>query len=242
MSKKYKNTKHKNPFREDRPRKPFPWLTFTFIVLFVTAAVLCSVLVYNTFGSGVRKFTTDAPGSTAYDKRSGVTYYYQATSPYYAAGDLEEYAICGDYTFYKIKGIDPKIMLHSTIKDGDDQLEYGLYCIDGYEFPDPQELVISAGRILQTDLETIPLASLDKESSVEIMTAFLNGEKSEYPIDIDVDSIYDVYLYSDNYTYLRYTMRYFKTKSGERYLSSRESGIYIKLAADELKDIFPEEE
>ncbi len=242
MSKKYKNTKHKNPFREDRQKKPFPWLNVIFSLLFVTAAVLISVLVYKNFGSGVRTFTTDAPGSTAYDKRSGITYYYEAMTPY-QAGKLKEapYATCGDYTFYEIEGIDPKIMLHSVINSGEeDEIDYGLYC-SGYEFPEPADLTVSAGGIFQTDLETIKIASLEKADAVEIMRVFLNGERVEYPSDIDGESILDIYIFSENYPHLTYTLRYFTTETGERYLSCREDGAYIKLSSDELTKYFPEE-
>ncbi len=241
MSKKYKNTQHKNPFREDRPKRPFPWLTMLFSVLFVTAGVLISLLVYNNFGSGIRKFTTDAPGIKAYDPKNGVTYYYDAMTSYQAAKLKEPYAACGVYTFYEIEGVDPEIMLHVTMKDGEDEILYGLYCVAGYKFPEPSELVISSGSVLQTDLEAVLLSRIERDDASQIMSIFLEREDSKRPTDIDGDSILDICLFSENYPYLSYMLIFLETESGDRYISCRETGRYIKLETGELDSIFPEE-
>ncbi len=241
MSKKYKNTKHKNPFREDRPKRPFPWLTLSFSVLCVTVVVLLSVLAYNTFGSGVRKFTTDAPGSTVYDRRSGITYHYDAMSGYQAATLEGVFATCGDYTFYEIDGIEPEKMLFASLKDGSKEIPYGIFCIEDYAFPKLEELTISAATLLKTEINTVPISNVPKESAAEAMNIFLTRESSEYPSDIVSDTVLDLYFFSENYSYLCYTMKFFVTETGDRYLSDLITGRHVKLESDELLEYFPTE-
>ena len=71
MAKKYKNTVHKNPFREDRVQKPFPWMPVTIVLLSITVVVLLSVCLARFFSP---MLVSEMGGSRITDKRNDVTY------------------------------------------------------------------------------------------------------------------------------------------------------------------------
>ncbi len=241
MATKYKNTKHKNPFREDRPKKPFPWVAFTLGVLLTAAVILGSVLLYNRYGSGVRNFTTNAPGDSVYDPRSRITYHYSAMTAYQPTKIGDIYGKEGEYTFYTVNGIDPKELLFATFSDGEDEYPYGLYCVDGYEYPDVEEFTVTAATLHETAITSIPVSNLSKEAAVSAMEIMLKAESVEYPSNVDSDSIMELYFYSESYPSLSYVVKFFRAMSGERYLSDATTGRNVIISEGVLTDYFPED-
>ncbi len=240
MARKFKNTKHKNPFREDRPKPPFPWMAVTIGVLLTAAVILGSVLLYNRYGSEVRNFTSDTPSDNVYDTRSGITYEYSDLNSYQPAKLGALYGKCGEYKFYAVSEADPRELLFATFIDGEDEYPYGLFCIDGYEFPKPEDFEVSAASIHETEINTVPVSNLTPEAAKSAMEILLKAEAVPYPSGIDSESVMEVYFYSDKYPHLSYVIKFFLTMSGERYLSDSGTGRHVILTEGVLTDYFPE--
>ncbi len=240
MAKKFKNTLHRNPFREDREKPPFPWMAVIIGVLIIAVVILASVYIYQRFGSEVRTFSSDAPGATAYDPRSRITYEYSALNGYQASGLGDVYGKCGDYTFYKINGADPEEILFASILIAGDELPYGIFCVSGYVFPEVEKFTVSSGSVHETEYDSIPVAYMDADAAGGIMKILLEREGVSYPSGIDADSVMDVYFYSKEYSHLCYTVKYFRTKSGDRYLSDSNLNKHVKLMDGEFTDYLPE--
>ncbi len=235
---KYKNTKHKNPFREDRPKPPFPWITVILAVLIIAAIVLGSVLIYNRYGTKVRNFTTDAPGVNVYDPRSGISYEYSVLNSYQAAKLGELYGKCGEFSFYRIDGINPETMIFASMGEGDDEIPYGIFCSSDYVFPDPRDFEVNIATIHQTEIHTVALGTIEEADAKLAMSIILNNESSDRPSGIIYDDIYEIYFYSEKYDYLCYVIKFMATESGDRYLCDEAMGRYVKLTDDQLAKYF----
>ncbi len=241
MSKKYKNTKHKNPFREDRPKPPFPWAAVTIGALLIAAVILGSVLLYNRYGSAVRTFTTDAPGDSIYDPRSKITYRYTEHSCYQPTRIGNVYGKNGEYSFYSVDGVDPKELLFATFTDGEEEYPYGLFCIDGYMFPTAEEFEVESATLHETQINSVPVANLPKDAAKTAMEILTKAESVTYPANIDSESVMELYFYSKKYPHLSYVVKFFRTMSGERYLSDSETGRNVIIAEGVLTEYLPEE-
>ncbi len=219
MAKKYKNTVHKNPFREDRPKKNVPWKLIA-VIAAVLALILILTLVIDAI-FGVRKFKL-VSGGGFYDNRSGITYHlaplcYQPVTIVKRENNPNKdvYAKYKDTKFYKVKDVSADKMI-TTAYDGLYEIYYNK------EHPLPSLFQMNANSAIVCDVGTlvVPVGMIDNEA----VSGLLNLLKDEtlycdYPIDsVDVNSIKYIYFTSPDYPHLYYYVHYVKTTDGTRYL------------------------
>ncbi len=234
MAKKYKNTVHKNPFREDRPQKPFPWKAFTVVALFIVIAILVSVLVFEMFFGPIKLKNTS--GTNVYDGRNKIVYAY-APFCYQPVTILksEVYAKYNDGTvtrnLYKIKNVDPTVMI-TTAEDG----LYDIYYNSANPLPTLKEFEVVGAEICEVELLAGSIGWLQKEDAERAVQLVCDGESGEYPSNVDSESVRYLYFRSQKYEYMYYYITYLETKDGERYLVDRSFGRYVNIG-DELSDV-----
>ena len=234
MAKKYKNTVHKNPFREDRPSKPFPWRAFTVVGLFVLVAVLASILIFELFIGPIK--LKPHSGADVYDGRNGIVY---AAAPFcYQPVTILKKEVYAKYsdgkterTLYKIKNVDPSVMI-TTAEDG----LYDIYYNTAIPLPTLKELEVSSALICEVELLAGATGLLEKADAEKAVSLICDGESGEYPSNVESDSIRYLYFRSEKYEYLYYYVTYLETKDGERYLVDRSFGRYVNIG-DELADV-----
>ncbi len=233
--KRYKNTVHKNPFREDRPKKPFPWRTLTVIGLFIAVVILASVLIFEMFFAPIKLKSSD---KFVLDNRNGVVY---TVAPYcyqpaMVAKSKGVYAKYDDGTglkdLYEIVGVDPSVMI-TTAEDG----LYDVYYNVENELPTLSELDVVGAYICEVELRAGAVGSLKEDDAKRAARLMCENEKVDYPAGkVNTESISYIYFASENYSYLYYYIIYFETTDGERYLGDRSLSEYVKIG-DELSDV-----
>lgn len=233
MAKKYKNTVHKNPFREDRPKKPFPWKALTVVGLFVLAIVLVSILIFETFFAPIKMRSS---GADIRDPKSGIVY---AVAPFcyqpvtILKGDV--YAKYSDgkteRNLYKIKNVDPSVMI-TTAEDG----LYDIYYNTENSLPTLKEFEVSGALICKVEILAGAMGKLEQADAEKAVQLVCDGESGDYPSNVNTDSIQYLYFKSQKYEYMYYYVTYFETKDGERYLADRSFGRYVNIG-DELSDV-----
>lgn len=234
MAKKYKNTVHKNPFREDRPAKPFPWRALTVIGLFVLIVILSSILIFDLFIGPIKM--KPHSGAEVYDGRNKIVY---APAPfcYQPVTILKKdvYAKYSDGTvtrnLYKIKNVDPSVMI-TTAEDG----LYDVYYNTAIPLPTLGEFEVSSALICEVELLAGATGMLEKSDAEKAAALVFGGQSGEYPSNVESDSIRYLYFRSQKYEYLYYYVTYLETKDGERYLVDRSFGRYVNIG-DELSDV-----
>ncbi len=219
MAKKYKNTVHKNPFREDRPKKNVPWRLIGIIAAALALILILTLVMDAIFG--VRKLKL-VSGGAFYDKRSGITYHlaplcYQPVTiiKWENNPDKDVYAVYNDTNFYKIKDVSSKKMI-TTAYDG----IYEIYYNKEHPLPSLFEMNANLAIICEVEMLVDPVGIVYNEGT----TALLNLLKNEalycdYPFEtVDVSSIKYIYFTGADYPHLYYYVHYFKTSDGTRYL------------------------
>lgn len=233
MAKKYKNTVHKNPFREDRPKKPFPWRALTVIGLFILVVILSSILIFDLFIGPIK---LKVSGSEVYDGRNKIVY---APAPFcYQPVTILKKDVYAKYSdgkvernLYKIKNVDPSVMI-TTAEDG----LYDVYYNVAIPLPTLGELEVSSALICEVELLAGATGMLEKADAEKAVSLVCNGESGEYPSNVESGSVKYLYFKSEKYEYIYYYVTYLETKDGERYLVDRSFGRYVNIG-DELSDV-----
>ena len=238
MAPKFKNTVHKNPFREDRPKKKFPFIPVITVILLITALILLTVFLTNFFG--VIHLTSDNGGGYLYDKKNDITY---ELAPMCYSADLDKsdvYAEYGDTKYYRLyykSESGEKLYLDPKKAIGKED-EYGtvdIYAASGFSLPSLEEFKASKALICAVELIEYAVGALNKEDTELAVKMLLENEQLEYPGGVVNDSVLVIYLGSDEFPYLQYSIRYFKTSDGTRYLYDRVTGRCVNIG-EELKE------
>lgn len=238
MAKKYKNTVHKNPFREDRPKKSVPWKLIA-VIAAVLALILILTLVIDAL-VGVRKLSL-VSGGGFYDKRSGITYHlaplcYQPVTIVKRENnpDKDVYAQYKDTKFYKVKDVSVEKMI-TTAYDGIYEIYYNK------EYPLPSLFQMNANSAIVCDVGTlvVPVGMIDNEGASGLLNLLKNESLyCDYPIDtVDASSTKYIYFTSPDYPQLYYYVHYVKTTDGTRYLYDSAYEICVPMG-DLLIDSF----
>ena len=217
MAKKYKNTVHKNPFREDRPKKNVPWKLIG-VIAACLALILTVTLIVDAV-IGVRKLKLVSGG--LYDKRSGITYQmaplcYQpvtiAKREYNS--DKDVYATFNDTRFYKLTDVDPEKMI-TTAYDG----FYEIYYNKEHPLPTLFEMNINSAIVCDVGTAVIPVGMVDNTATQIVELLSNESLYCDYPIDtVNTESIKYIYFTTPDYPHLYYYVHYFKTTDGTRYV------------------------
>ena len=216
MAKKYKNTVHKNPFREDRPKKSVPWKLIG-VISAILALILVLYFVVDAI-TGVRKLKLVSGG--LYDKRSGITYQmaplcYQPVKVVKREynSDKDVYATFNGTKLYKVTDVDAKKMI-TTAYDG----FYEIYYNKEFPLPTLFEMNVNSAIVCDVGTVVIPVGMVGEEAK-EIVELLKNESLyCDYPIDtVNTDSIKYIYFTSPDHPHLYYYVHYFKTLDGTRY-------------------------
>lgn len=235
---KYKNTVHKNPFREDRPKKPIPWMAIAIALLSVVVAILLIVFLTSYFG--VVHLTTETAGEL-HDSKNNITYRL-ADMNYSADLYMEEpYAECGDTKYYKLyyKDKNGKEAFCDPLKMIGTKDEFGiieLYCAEGFELPSLFDMGVTKALVSAYEMIDYAIDVMDGVETELAVRMLRDNEKLPYPTDVNGDTVLAVYFGgSEAYPYLQYVIRFFETESGGRYLYDRVTGACVSIG-EELKD------
>lgn len=212
MAKKYKNTVHKNPFREDRPKKNIPWKLIGIIAAFLALVLIVTLVIDAVFGVRKLKMVT---GGGLYDKRSGVTYKmaplcYQPVTLY----KKDVYARFNKTNLYKIQNVSADKMI-STSEDG----FYEIYYNKEYPLPSLFEMNVNAAIVCDVGTLVVPVGPID-EAGAKALVELLKNESlyCDYPENTSPDSTKYIYFTSPDYPHLYYYVHYFKGTDGARYV------------------------
>lgn len=219
MAKKYKNTVHKNPFREDRPKTNIPWR----LIGIICALLALILILWATLDAifGVRKLKLAKDGGF-YDKRSGITYHmaplcYQPVKVVKREynPDKDVYAKYRDTKLYKVTDVGPEKML-TTAYDG----FYEIYYNKEYPLPSLFEMNVNSAIVCDVGETVIPVGMLDNEGAGGLV-ALLKNESlyCDYPFEsVSKDSKKYIYFTSPDHPHIYYYVHYFKTTDGTRYV------------------------
>lgn len=230
MAKKYKNTVHKNPFREDRPKKNIPWRLICVLSGFL-ALILITTLVLNSL-LGTRKLKL-VSGGGFYDKRDNITYH-MAPLCYQPVTIIKKdvFAKYNDTSFYAIEGVSTDKMI-TTAEDG----FYEIYYNKAYPLPSLFEMNVSGAIICDVGTAVIPVGMTEPESAKTLVDMLKNESLyCDYPTDAKFETENYLYFTSTDHPHMYYYVHYIKTTDGARYIydSAYERCVPI---GDLLKDV-----
>ncbi len=230
MAKKYKNTVHKNPFREDRPKKKIPWMIIG-IICGILALILIMTLIINAL-LGVRKLSLTENGGF-YDRRSGITYF-MAPFCYQPVTIIKKdvFATYNDTKFYEIQDISTEKMITTA-----EEKIYEIYYNKDYPLPTLSEMKVNSAIICDVEIAVYPVGFIDSED-VNILLELLSDKSiyCDYPQDTNDSNVKYIYFTSPDYPYLYYYIHFIKTSDGTRYIYDSSNRICVPIG-DALKDI-----
>lgn len=203
-------------------------IAVAFALLF---AVIIAFAVFMTRYFGVVHLTTSMEGTNVIDKRRDITY---ELAPMSFAVDIDKsevYAEFKDTKFYRVLGIDPKIMIATEYEGFID-----IYCSTEYELPSFKDYNASMALICSVEKISYAVGALSPEDARTAASLILEGQRVDYPDLVDNDSVLHVYFGSDDYKYLYYVVRYMEDSKGNRYLYDKENSVCVNIG-DELKDV-----
>ncbi len=209
-------------------------------LLIIVAVVLATVFCVNYFG---REHLTEVGAGRYENQRLGVSYTLLMPCPYWVNLDITEvYAECGDTEFYKVvytdeNGRDAHVDPLTMIATADEYKNVEIYVAEGVTLPTMEEIEADAAFVYFVQVEEYQAGVLNKEQAQAVIDALKNGESVAYPSDVDANTRLNIYLSGKKYRYLRYTIEYFETDSGDKYLRDRSIGKCVK-ATEELDKIF----
>ncbi len=208
-------------------------LLFAITVLIVAVAICLSVFIKNY--AGIVHLSTTMEGSNVVDRRKDITYELAPMCYIVDMDKKEVYAKYKDVKFYKVLGIDPKVMIATETEGVID-----IYCSTEYELPSFEEFKADKALICAVEKISYAVGALTVEQAKTAADLLLNGEKCEYPGRIDNDSVLHIYFGSDEHKNIYYSVRYFEDSNGNRYLYDRERSVCVKMG-DTLKDVLSKE-
>lgn len=231
MAQKYKNKGYKNSFENVEPKKQSPWMAITLCALLLVAIILGIVFAKSYFG--VMHFTSNAPGETVYNPRTGVTYMlapmcYQPVTLITKA----PYGVYDGINYYALQDADPKDVLTT-----DEDSIYDIYYNVEKPLPTLSEFKVSGAYVCEVGMIAFAIDRMTTESAIKAAELVTTLEKCEQPMNIDQDSVLYLYFTSSEYKHLYYYITYFTTEDGERYLMDRSFGRCVNIG-DELSDVF----
>ena len=228
-------------YSEDEAKKPSKILPAIIIVLAVTAVILLSVFLVKYLGT--QHLVTKMGGGKLEDKRHGVTYTLLSPNPYWVNLDISKpYAESDGVSYYKIvytdkngkeKHFDPLKMIATY----DENNIVDIYVADSYTPPTLAEMSPDRSFVYYVQKTEIPATVLNNEQTQTVLKALNEKENTFYPADVDESTRLNIYLASEKYLHLRYTVEYFETEDGEQYLQDPTNGKLVK-ATDMLKGVF----
>lgn len=204
-----------------RKKKHFPWLAVSAVALLVATVILLAVFI-NSY-AGTVHLVSSMSGTVFEDKRGGVTYVlapmcYEPVAYYHK----EVYAECGDLEFFEIRDASPKEYL-CTAEYG----VYDLYYSDALTLPSLEEFGANYARVYEVEDVAIQMGRLEKDDAVELVRYLLSAETCEVPRDVDTSL--EVKFMSDGYPFMYYSVNYYKTEEGDRYIYDRSAGRCVML-------------
>lgn len=228
MAKKYKNTVHKNPFRENRPKKIIPWKLIGIISASLALVITVTLVIRTVYG--VRKLTL-AEGGSFYDKRSGITYCF-APSSYQPAGYKNSvFATYGKAEFHQVSyrtydesGTEYKdtyVSADKMITVVDDSV-YQIYYNKDCPLPSLSEMDVKMAEIHEYgDTLSSYVGEVGEEQAKTLVTVL--GDETLYkdrPEGLDWEaSKMIVFENLEAYPELRYVVYYVSSADGTRYLT-----------------------
>lgn len=237
MAKKYKNTVHKNPFRENRPKKNIPWKLICVISGFL-ALILITTLVLNAL-FGTRKLRITSDGGF-YDKRSGITYQmaplcYQPVEIIKRKNnpDKDVYAKYNDTKFYKVKDISAEKII-TTAYDG----IYEIYYNEEHPLPTLFDMNVKLAWICEAEVSVVGVEMIDETEAKALVSMLADASLyCDMPTNIDAESTKYLYFTGTEHPYLYYYVQYFNTADGVSYVcDSANTGRCVPIG-DLLKEI-----
>ena len=231
MAKKFKNTVHKNPFREDRPKKDIPWRLICVIAAFLALIIILTLVIDAFFG--VRKLSL-VSGGAFYDKRSGITYHL-APMCYQPVTIIKKdvYAKYNKTNFYEIQDVSTDKMI-TTSEDG----IYDIYYNKQYPLPSLFEMNVIGGMVCDVGDAVIPVGPIETEQAKKLVELLADESlRCDYPEDLSSDNAKYIYFISAEYPYLYYYVHYFKDAGGARYVYDRAYERCVPIG-DLLIDLF----
>lgn len=210
------------------------------IVLAVTSVILIAVFLIRFFG--VVHLTSDTEGSTLTDSKNGVVY---SLAPISYTADLDTdsvYAKYGDTEYYRLyykddSGnkvyCDPKEMIGTENEFG----VIDIYVAEGIVLPELKDFGASKALICTEEMISYAIDALTKEETEKLINVFFSLESCDYPSNIDNDTVLSIYFRGDTNPFLLYNIRYFETKSGEKYFYDRVTSRCVNFH-DEMENIF----
>lgn len=218
-------------------------LTAVVILLSVAALILLTVFLVNYLG--VRHLVSEQGDGILIDRGKGITYTLVTACPYnvnidarelYAKSDGVEYYKVGYYDGNdKVKFYDPKKIIATVDEFGNQYV----YTSDDFTLPKLEELNPKRSYTYYVGIEEVEAGTLYEEDTQTLFKLLKDGSPSVLPSDIDENSTLVIRFFDPDYSYFLYSVEYFKTESGERYIRDRALGKCVK-ATEELKAIFGE--
>ena len=231
---KYKNTVHKNPFREDRPKSYRGLIIFGLSVLALTAVILAVVFFAN-YCSTVRLIEKE-PG-VLYSPTTGKTYYMLDSCYYATVEENEPYAECNGVVYYKIKYgesgnykyIDPKKAIATV-----DEYSKAVFIYATEEIVYPDYTTIDPEYALVEVIEVVeyPVAHLDQTQSKSVTEFFKTAEHIDLDpirLDFDSDTLRWIYFSDPSCPGIYYTLKYIESTDGKRYLHTFDRSHLVDL-------------
>ncbi len=240
MSKKYKNTVHKNPFRENRPKSRIPWRLIGIISAFLALVITVTLVIRSV--SGARKLTVAENGGL-YDKRSGITYNlapFTYKPHYYDSG--KAVMTFNGFNLYQLKYMDEngkyvKVSTEKMLLFAEDGV-YQIYYNSEQPLPALSEMNARVMGISENGLLIRPIDFTGEDEARAVVAAFENkSDYCEYPEKTDGDSTKILCLANpEDYPEFAYCIYYLKDTDGIGYLYDDNLRICVRIG-DLLSDI-----
>ena len=220
---KYKNTVHKNPFRENRPKSKKPLIIAIISVLALIALILA--IVFFTNYCGTVHLIEKEPG-VLYSPIGGRTYYMLDSCYYAIADENEPYAECDGVTYYKIKYgtkgnykyIDPEKAIASV--DSYSKMVF-IYATEGFNAPTYTTISPEYALINEIEVVEYPIGYMDETQSAQVIDFFKDAQSIEFEpaiLQIDNDTLRWIYFSDTSCPGVYYLLKYIESTDGKRYL------------------------
>ncbi len=222
-----------------KKKKSIPWLAISAVALFIAAVILLAVLLRSC--TGTVRLTSLMGGTVFEDKRHGITYVlapmcYEPIAygdVYAECGEMKFFSVCGDSSIKDIADIyaSPKEYLCTS--------EYGiydLYCSDTVTLPTLEEFEAFYARCFAVESIASQSGYIGETETEELVRYFLSADVCDTPTDIETSL--EIKFMSRKYLFLYYSVNFYKTADGKRYIYDRSAGRCVDLGdnfADVLK-------
>lgn len=210
-------------FNVDSGKKQFPWLFISAVALLL-AVIIMLVAFLNSYNGTVHLASANG-GSEVVDKRNDIKYLLapMCYEPV-AYMDTSEYAKLGDTKFYAVRDADPKEYI-CTIDYG----IYDLYYSDKLTLPSFEEFNACYVRICAVESISIQVGYIELKDTLELVQYYLSAESVDVPLSADIDTVQQLKFMSDDYKFMYYSVNFYKTDDGKRFIYDRSTGKCVDL-------------